>query len=186
MAKDLALLGGTNPADDKDARKHGNINEGTGQVKALNTGHNETSLKKQLRSEIDAAWGGNRGLLQNLFGIFSGILATGGAVVGGVIAGAGEFFAGVIGGIQEFVGNIAQAIKVPKAGFEQITGAVDERLGPLDTAITENAKYFKELDARATVLDEKQAESIKQSEDCLLYTSPSPRDRQKSRMPSSA
>ena len=25
-----------------------------------------------------------------------------------------------------------------------------------------------------------------QSEDCLLYTSPSPRDRQKSRMPSSA
>ena len=29
-------------------------------------------------------------------------------------------------------------------------------------------------------------ESIKTYKDCLLYTSPSPRDRQKSRMPSSA
>ena len=28
--------------------------------------------------------------------------------------------------------------------------------------------------------------SLKQVKDCLLYTSPSPRDRQKSRMPSSA
>ena len=30
------------------------------------------------------------------------------------------------------------------------------------------------------------AETLRQSIDCLLYTSPSPRDRQKSRMPSSA
>ena len=30
------------------------------------------------------------------------------------------------------------------------------------------------------------AEAREQYEDCLLYTSPSPRDRQKSRMPSSA
>ena len=33
---------------------------------------------------------------------------------------------------------------------------------------------------------EKTTGKIKQYYDCLLYTSPSPRDRQKSRMPSSA
>ena len=34
--------------------------------------------------------------------------------------------------------------------------------------------------------DDRQVESAEQLEICLLYTSPSPRDRQKSRMPSSA
>ena len=38
-------------------------------------------------------------------------------------------------------------------------------------------------DAMETVVNRKELEQV---EDCLLYTSPSPRDRQKSRMPSSA
>ena len=41
---------------------------------------------------------------------------------------------------------------------------------------------LQELDARASQLDPDRAPP----EPCLLYTSPSPRDRQKSRMPSSA
>src|SRR5674476_260543 len=56
------------------------------------------------------------------------------------------------------------------------------------------AEYVKEMDRNDTA-DSDEDESIKvdglkekigQLEDCLLYTSPSPRDRQKSRMPSSA
>ena len=35
-------------------------------------------------------------------------------------------------------------------------------------------------------IEELEAEVLDELEDCLLYTSPSPRDRQKSRMPSSA
>ena len=37
-----------------------------------------------------------------------------------------------------------------------------------------------------SVMDSKVVMSLGQLTDCLLYTSPSPRDRQKSRMPSSA
>ena len=36
------------------------------------------------------------------------------------------------------------------------------------------------------VVDEVENIAIERAKDCLLYTSPSPRDRQKSRMPSSA
>ena len=40
---------------------------------------------------------------------------------------------------------------------------------------------FQTVEEKHKAIEEKQ-----QSRDCLLYTSPSPRDRQKSRMPSSA
>ena len=42
---------------------------------------------------------------------------------------------------------------------------------PLDPAVLEDLRYLRDME-RSTI--------------CLLYTSPSPRDRQKSRMPSSA
>ena len=49
-------------------------------------------------------------------------------------------------------------------------------------------KLQKEFEATLNPKDEPipESELIKLVNDCLLYTSPSPRDRQKSRMPSSA
>ena len=44
----------------------------------------------------------------------------------------------------------------------------------------------KEVPKHKNALEEKYKEQQVESVDCLLYTSPSPRDRQKSRMPSSA
>ena len=61
--------------------------------------------------------------------------------------------------------------------FEVMSTSGDTQLGgaDMDVAIT---NY---------VIDEfRKQEGIDLSSDCLLYTSPSPRDRQKSRMPSSA
>ena len=164
MAKELDLYGGNNPASDKDARKNG-VTQTTGQVKALNTGHTETSLKKKLRKEVDDAWSGNHGLLGDLFTIFGNILKTGGRLIGSAIAGVGEFFGGVIEGIKGFIGNIANAITGPKAGFEVITGAVDERLGPLDNAITENTKHFEGLSSEVNDSIEKQKEIERLSEE---------------------
>ena len=44
-------------------------------------------------------------------------------------------------------------------------------------ALVERTVYHSDLDA---------FDALEQLEDCLLYTSPSPRDRTRSRMPSSA
>ena len=52
------------------------------------------------------------------------------------------------------------------------------------SALTENLSHYRTIEEslkRALVLAEETSK-----ETCLLYTSPSPRDRQKSRMPSSA
>ena len=48
-----------------------------------------------------------------------------------------------------------------------------------DRFVAEQAQWIAEAQARQLARAERQT-------DCLLYTSPSPRDRQKSRMPSSA
>ena len=53
----------------------------------------------------------------------------------------------------------------------------------------ENIKYYLNADAilfSSIEVETKFKEYEKQYRPCLLYTSPSPRDRQKSRMPSSA
>lgn len=164
MAKELDLYGGNNPANDKDAQKNG-VTQTTGQVKALNTGHTETSLKKKLRAEVDEAWRGNHSLLSNLFNIFGEILKTGGELVGTVLKGVGDFFGGVIEGVKGFVGGIANAIISPKAGFKTIAGAVDERLGPLDNAVTENTKHFEGLSSKVNDSIEKQKEIERLSEE---------------------
>ena len=74
---------------------------------------------------------------------------------------------------------------------EALAGFIPTLLG----AAVGGAMYGKEGIGRGAVLahDLKQAEDAQraqaeqaQAKDCLLYTSPSPRDRQKSRMPSSA
>ena len=55
-----------------------------------------------------------------------------------------------------------------------------------------NAQFTESFDGKIASFHRHQSDSSvdlsswKQSRDCLLYTSPSPRDRQKSRMPSSA
>ena len=59
--------------------------------------------------------------------------------------------------------------------------AVQAELDAIESAMAEEATYSDE-DALNRCIH-RQAELF---EDCLLYTSPSPRDRQKSRMPSSA
>ena len=61
-----------------------------------------------------------------------------------------------------------RALRTLVYGEKQLWGLVKEKLTP------EQVAYFeKEF-------------LLVESKDCLLYTSPSPRDRQKSRMPSSA
>ena len=52
--------------------------------------------------------------------------------------------------------------------------------------LTRQAKTEKELLSMIDKLALKLGGKYKDAKDCLLYTSPSPRDRQKSRMPSSA
>lgn len=155
MAKELDLYGGNNPAKDKDARKNG-VSQGTGQVKALNTGDTEASLKKKLRKEIDNAWGGNRGLLGNLFTIFGNILSTGGKIIGGALAGAGDLFAGVVDGVRTLIRKIGKSITGGQGSFEEIEGPVEQRLGPINNAITQQGKRFARLSNEVDQAIEKQ------------------------------
>ena len=69
---------------------------------------------------------------------------------------------------------------------------VDEQIKSLEEEISKT-KYNKatqghigKLKAKIAALRQKQEKATAHSRSCLLYTSPSPRDRQKSRMPSSA
>ena len=48
------------------------------------------------------------------------------------------------------------------------------------------SKYHPEFDDWARSIEAAQARTAERFKDCLLYTSPSPRDRSLSRMPSSA
>ena len=58
-----------------------------------------------------------------------------------------------------------------------------ESLGLFDTAVKAAVAYAKHV---KPPLQPQQKQGSSSSNNCLLYTSPSPRDRQKSRMPSSA
>lgn len=140
MSQDLSLLGGENPANNNDK-----IVETTGQVKALNTGHTQQSLQKQLRGELDATWQGNRGLMGGLFGTVGQILGAGGTITGGILGGIGDLFGGLIEGVKNFVGGIAKSISGDGAGYKEIEGAVDQRLGPMNNVITESGNKITQL-----------------------------------------
>ena len=81
--------------------------------------------------------------------------------------------------------------KIHLRGAEQYKSCIEERLLKNDTPIsgTIARNSFALLSRRNKVVQWKDNEKIaelKSDCSCLLYTSPSPRDRQKSRMPSSA
>ena len=160
MANELDLLGGQNPADAKN-----NVHEGTSQVKALNTGHTEASLKKHMRGELDAAWLGNRGLLGNLFNIFGQIFKFGGQIVPGLIGMIGDLFGGVVEGVTGFVNGVANAITGKgEGGFKAIEGAVDERITPINNEISASGARMVEISDKLTEATKKQDTLVAQQE----------------------
>ena len=90
--------------------------------------------------------------------------------------------------LQEQVAEHSEAIKshseVIKSHSEVIESHSEairshsEAIKSLQEQVAEHTKAIKSLQEQVRILQEQMA--------CLLYTSPSPRDRQKSRMPSSA
>ena len=81
--------------------------------------------------------------------------------------------------------------------FSGILQNVSDPNNPEDISLDNAARYFVQFLSPSGVLIEKEArvnrDEVENTGDdmdiyytCLLYTSPSPRDRQKSRMPSSA
>ena len=78
------------------------------------------------------------------------------------------------------VGSLVGILSTISHGSERfVTGFEDLPLMRGMKEATESNVAFDTVHGRVLV-------SFAQSSDCLLYTSPSPRDRQKSRMPSSA
>ena len=76
-----------------------------------------------------------------------------------------------------------------KAKEKERTGTIRMLLAAIQTAETEGSKHEVD-DAEIQKIIAREIKKRRESADiyktCLLYTSPSPRDRQKSRMPSSA
>lgn len=112
-------------------------------------------------AEIEKLTSFNGGFLMQLI---SGVLGLAGQIIGGAVTAVVGGVKIIADGVKQLVGGIAKAIMGEGASHNEITGAVDERLGPLDTAITENANHFKELSDRADVLGEQQTETRKAAE----------------------
>ena len=115
-------------------------------------------------AEIEKLTSFNGGFLMQLI---SGVLGLAGQIIGGAVTAVVGGVKIIADGVKQLVGGIAKAIVGEGASHNEITGAVDERLGPLDSAITENAKHFKELSDRADVLGEQQTETRKAAEDAV-------------------
>ena len=87
-------------------------------------------------------------------------------------------------------GNI-EGVKLAIANGSDVNAKDEFGSTPLDGAVYDGHREIAELlianGANANAKDEDGATPLHLAADtCLLYTSPSPRDRQKSRMPSSA
>ena len=84
---------------------------------------------------------------------------------------------------------IALGIKAVSQGYRVLFTTVNEMLKELylsraDNSFSQKLKHY--TTPELLILDELGLKKLNQNSVCLLYTSPSPRDRQKSRMPSSA
>src|SRR5678809_1356098 len=76
----------------------------------------------------------------------------------------------------------------PKLEMAEITDRMSKQLGGGKALLFENTGYDFPVLMNAYGSEKRMcmALNVDRLDDCLLYTSPSPRDRQKSRMPSSA
>ena len=70
------------------------------------------------------------------------------------------------------------AVEIP---YQEINGIIDEKISEIQPTVS--IPGFRKGKAPISIVRKKYEDNIIS---CLLYTSPSPRDRQKSRMPSSA
>src|SRR5674476_1503775 len=80
-----------------------------------------------------------------------------------------------ISGCQKVI-NVDLNVAAPRIVIE---GSVNDRRGPYTVAISKSGSYFNQ----PVLAPVSGAVVIITDDACLLYTSPSPRDRQKSRMP---
>eukprot|EP00828_Plagiopyla_frontata_P028341 TRINITY_DN36692_c0_g1_i1.p1 TRINITY_DN36692_c0_g1~~TRINITY_DN36692_c0_g1_i1.p1 ORF type:complete len:518 (+),score=107.51 TRINITY_DN36692_c0_g1_i1:237-1790(+) len=87
--------------------------------------------------------------------------------------------------IENFEENQNKEIEEIQQNFQNIILQYEDTMKNLENRIEEQNKTISELQNKKSDISTKN-ESITDSQICLLYTSPSPRDRQKSRMPSSA
>jgi serine/threonine protein kinase len=74
-------------------------------------------------------------------------------------------------------------VRLPGTGYVENTGLLEKLSGSIGVAIVVTGETGL---GKTRLLQELKFHYLKRGYDCLLYTSPSPRDRQKSRMPSSA
>ena len=116
-----------------------------------------------------------------------GLVATLG-IAGAAVAGIVVFRDRIVSGVTSAgftAGQTAGAIP------SSIAGGIQSGLNPLRTILGQPEANVPTYNYRPPVINSNpavQAAQYPQAQDqtCLLYTSPSPRDRQKSRMPSSA
>ena len=88
------------------------------------------------------------------------------------------------------VGSFVSPKWVPQmAGSAEVFAGIQRQPGVTYAALTPNLKGLEaalEVKVEEVAVFAAASEAFSQKNICLLYTSPSPRDRQKSRMPSSA
>ena len=85
--------------------------------------------------------------------------------------------------LEEWYSDTCRKNSETESVLEQSLGTVQNPDEQLEEATFEKYKFKQELDTLSRSLSETK-DTLHNT--CLLYTSPSPRDRQKSRMPSSA
>ena len=78
--------------------------------------------------------------------------------------------------------------KTPEFGITRIADVTGlDRIGiPVAIAVRPSALSISVSQGKGTTIESAMMGAIMESIDCLLYTSPSPRDKRQSRMPSSA